>query len=221
MTNIVATSRLLRLILLSLISLLSLALLGCASDSSNYQYELSAYQIGDKPVHVIYRPNPSDYYTRISKGYSESGVTELTLTLNNLGKVVKLELVKSSGYSRLDTSASALAYGMIFESTNLSDGATRDIKLFVNFHKEKIVPPVKVTNVTSRVELLTGFQYRVIVGAIANPQGFMESVYPLEGVVQTVFNEDALGYGSRYVLESYPDDQRAEKQDLRLQITFN
>ena len=221
MLNILVTFRSLRFFLFPLFAFLSFGLTGCATDSSNYLYELSAYQIGDKPVHVIYRPNLGDYYTRISKGYSESGISELSLTVNNVGKVSNLELVKSSGYSRLDTSAIALAYGMVFEPTNLSDSSSRNIKLFVNFHKEKIVPPVKVTNVTSRVELLTGFQYRVIVGAIANPQGFMESIYPLIGVPQAAINEDALGYGSRYVLDLFPEDQRVEKQDLRLQITFN
>ena len=194
---------------------------GCASDSGEYQFQLSAYQIGDKPVHVIYRPKTADYYSRISRGYAESGITELTLTLDSSGKVIKAELEKSSGYSRLDTSAMALSYSMVFEPSSKTDPAARSLKLFANFHKESITPPVKVTNVTSRVELLTGFQHRAVIGAIANPEGFMESVYPLKLTSHEAINEDVLGYGSRYQLEPYPESQRESDQTLRLQITFN
>ncbi len=213
--------RFLRLFLFTTICSASINLLGCATDSSHYHYEISAYQIGEKPVHVIYRPNLDEFYSRISKGYAESGITELSLSVNNMGKVVKLEIVKSSGYSRLDTSAMALAYRMIFEQVSPDDGHLRSIKLFVNFHRQNIIPPVKVTNVTSGVELLTGFQYRVIVGAVANPDGYMESIYTIDGYQKNPLNEEAGGYASRYILEAYPESQRVEKQDLRLQITFN
>jgi TonB family protein len=221
MSNFASAQFFVRLSIGAIILFLTFGMVGCATDSSDYHYEVSAYQKGDKPVHVIYRPKMTDYYTRIAKGYAESGITELTLSLDEFGKVTNVELFKGSGYGRLDTSAIDLAYSMVFVPASVGEKTPRKIQLFVNFHKEKIIPPVKVTNVTSRVELLTGFQYRVIVGAIANPQGFMESVYPLAGSVQVMVNEEALGYGSRYILEEFPENQRPEKQDLRLQITFN
>lgn len=221
MANFVGTQCFARLNIAITILFLTFGLVGCATDSSDYQYEVSAYQKGDKPVHVVYRPKMTEYYTRIAKGYAESGITELKLSIDELGKVTNAELVKGSGYGRLDTSAMDLAYSMIFVPASSGEKSPRNIQLFVNFHKEKIIPPVKVTNVTSRIELLTGFQYRVIVGAVANPEGYMESVYPLDGSVQVMVNEEALGYGSRYILEAFPDNQRVEKQDLRLQITFN
>ena len=221
MSIFVGTQFYVRLLIAPMMLFLIFGLGGCATDSSDYHYEVSAYQRGDKPVHVIYRPKMSDYYTRIAKGYAEAGITELTLSIDGLGRVTNVELVNGSGFSRLDTSAMDLAYGIVFVPASSSEQSPRNIKLFVNFHKEKIIPPVKVTNVTSRIELLTGFQYRVIVGAIANPDGYMESVYPLDGSGRVIVNEEALGYGSRYILEAFRENQRAEKQELRLQITFN
>jgi len=202
-------------------SLAALILSGCVSNSNSFQYQISAYQLGNKPLHVWYKPNINDYYTQISKGFAESGTTELSLNLDLKGVVQKVEVIASSGYSRLDSSATALAYRMIFIPMT-DDGKTQDtLKLFVNFHKESITPPVKVTNVTYRVELLTGFQFKAIVGAVANPDGFMESVFPLESSGQAAIDLEALGYGSRYMLEAFPANQSPEKQDIKLQITFN
>lgn len=210
-----------KFIFIAISSLVVLILSGCASDSNLFQYQISAYQMGNKPVHVWYRPNINDYYTRFSKGFAESGTAELSLNLDQKGIVKKVEVITSSGYSRLDSSATDLAYRMIFNPI-MDDGKTQDtLKLFVNFHKESITPPVKVTNVTYRVELLTGFQFKAIVGAVANPDGFMESVFPLESSGQASIDLDALGYGSRYMLEAFPANQASEKQDIKLQITFN
>lgn len=210
-----------KFIFIAISSLVVLILSGCASDSNLFQYQISAYQMGNKPVHVWYRPNINDYYTRFSKGFAESGTAELSLNLDQKGIVKKVEVITSSGYSRLDSSATDLAYRMIFNPI-MDDGKTQDtLKLFVNFHKESITPPVKVTNVTYRVELLTGFQFKAIVGAVANPDGFMESVFPLESSGQASIDLDALGYGSRYMLEAFPVNQASEKQDIKLQITFN
>jgi TonB family protein len=198
-----------------------LSIAGCASDSGSYQYQVSAYQLGNKPVPVWYRPNINDYYTQYSKGYAESGIVELALGINQDGAVKKVEVITSSGYERLDSSATALAYGMVF-NPYAEDGKTQEgLKLFVNFHKESNKPPVKVTNVTYRVELLTGFQFKASVGAVANPAGFMESVFPLEPSGQALIDSEALGYGSRYMLEPFPVNQSSEKQDIKLQITFN
>lgn len=210
-----------KFIFIAISSLVVLILSGCASDSNLFQYQISAYQMGNKPVHVWYRPNINDYYTRFSKGFAESGTAELSLNIDQKGIVKKVEVITSSGYSRLDSSATDLAYRMIFNPI-MDDGKTQDtLKLFVNFHKESITPPVKVTNVTYRVELLTGFQFKAIVGAVANPDGFMESVFPLESSGQASIDLDALGYGSRYMLEAFPANQASEKQDIKLQITFN
>jgi TonB family protein len=210
-----------KFILIAISSLAFLILSGCASDSNSYQYQITAYQLGNKPIHVWYRPNLNDYYSQISKGYAESGIAELSLNIDQKGIVKKVEVITSSGYSRLDSSATALAYRMIFNPMT-DDGKTQDtLKLFVNFHKESVTPPVKVTNVTYRVELLTGFQFKVIVGAVANPDGFMESVFPLESSGKASNDLDALGYGSRYTLEAFPVNQASEKQDIKLQITFN
>lgn len=200
---------------------IAVSIAGCASDSGSYQYHISAYQLGNKPLHVWYRPNINNYYTQYSKGYAESGIVELALGINQDGAVKKVDIITSSGHPRLDTSAIALAYATVFNPYT-DDGKTQEsLKLFVNFYKESITPPVKVTNVTYRVELLTGFQFKVIVGAVANPDGFMESVFPLESSGQALIDAEALGYGSRYMLESFLANQSSEKQDIKLQITFN
>ena len=210
-----------KLLFIAICSLITLSLFGCASDSNSYQYQISAYQLGDKPVHVWYRPNLNEYYSQFSKGYAESGIAELSLNIGQDGVVKKVDIITSSGYSRLDTSATALAYRMMFNPT-ADDGKTLDtVKLFVNFHKESTTPPVKVTNVTYRVELLTGFQSKALVGAVANPDGFMESVYPLVSSSQSLLDIEALGYGSRYMLDAFPVNQASEMQDIKLQITFN
>lgn len=199
----------------------ALSIAGCASNSGSYQFLISAYQLGNKPLHVSYRPNLNNYYTQFSKGYAESGIVELALDINQNGVVKKVAIISSSGHARLDTSAIALAYAMIFNPYT-DDGKTQEsLKLFVNFHKESMTPPVKVTNVASGVELLTGFQFQATVGAVANPDGFMESVFPIESSGQALIDYEALGYGSRHMLESFPINQSSEKQDIKLLITFN
>ncbi len=200
---------------------ITLGLSGCASDSSSYQYQISAYQMTSKPVHVWYRPNINDFYSRFSKGYEESGIVELSLVINQSGIVKQVDTLKSSGYSMLDSSATDLAYRMVFDPRT-DDGKTQEsVKLFVNFHKKSITPPVKVINVTNKVELLTGFQQKIIVGAVASSDGFIESVFPLQSSGQSFLDSEVLGYASRYEPEVFPQDQGADQQQIKLEITFN
>lgn len=59
----------------------------------------------DKPAEYLYRPDISDFYPPKSKSDGEEGLVEVRICYNMMGKFRHAEVVRSSGFRRLDRAA--------------------------------------------------------------------------------------------------------------------
>jgi TonB family protein len=64
---------------------------------------------------MVYRPNAELFYPRLSKDIGEQGVVDVQLFINELGEVNSVNIIRSSGYERLDKAATLLASRVMFK----------------------------------------------------------------------------------------------------------
>jgi TonB family protein len=80
----------------------------------NFSTYAQTEQVELNQLVMTYRPNTEVFYPRLSKDIGEQGIVGVQLFINENGEVRSVDVVKSSGFSRLDNAATQLASRIYF-----------------------------------------------------------------------------------------------------------
>lgn len=78
------------------------------TSSSNSDVGVEGGSIKLNQLKMVYKPDTNIFYPRISKDIGEQGVVGVIMYIDESGSVMKTEVIKSSGFNRLDRAAEQL-----------------------------------------------------------------------------------------------------------------